>query len=150
MLHNAQLFSFIGVVMGMTLLSSCGGNSARSQIIMPGIDKRTIEWNEKEVQQIYSFKTLHSAAGTSTHALRLAGRSESRVHDHHDLIMVVLAGSADVRLAGKWHSASAGDIIEIPRGSIYQIDRLGSTPLECYVQYYPPYDGKDVRYVTGK
>jgi mannose-6-phosphate isomerase-like protein (cupin superfamily) len=130
------------------LLSSCGGD--RVQIIIPGADLRTVEWTEKEREQILSMKTLHSYSGTSVHALRLAGRSDSRVHDRTDLTVVVLAGRADVRLGGKWHGVNPGDIIEIPRGSPYQFDRLGSEPAEFYFIYYPPYTGKDLRNVDGK
>ena len=131
------------------MLAGCGGGG-RVQILTPGIDNRTVEWSEKEQQQIFSMKTLHTWTGTSVHGLRLAGRSDSRVHDHHDLTVVVLAGGADVRLAGKWKSVNSGDIIEIPRGSPYQFDRTGSDAAEFYFIYYPPYDGKDLRNVDGK
>ena len=79
------------------LFTGCGGS--RVQILMPGVDERTVEWTDKEQQQIQSMKLLHTESGTSVHALRLAGRSDSRVHDRHDLTMVVLAGRADVRAA---------------------------------------------------
>ena len=131
------------------MLAGCGGGE-RVQILTPGIDNRTVEWTEKEQRQIMSMKTLRTWTGTSVHGLRLAGRSDSRVHDQHDLTVVVLAGHADVRLAGKWKSVNPGDIIEIPRGSPYQIDRTGSDAAEFYFIYYPPYDGKDLRNVDGK
>jgi mannose-6-phosphate isomerase-like protein (cupin superfamily) len=131
------------------LLAGCGGGG-RVQILTPGVDSRAVEWSDKEEQQIQSMKTLHTWSGTSVHALRLAGRSDSRVHDRHDLTVVVLAGRADVRLSGKWRDVEAGDIIEIPRGSPYQLDRLGSEAAEFYFIYYPPYDGKDLRNVEGK
>lgn len=130
------------------LFIGCGGS--RVQILTPGVDKRTVEWTEKEQSQIQSMKTLHTWSGTSVHGFRLAGRSDSRVHDRHDLTVVVLGGRADVRLAGKWQSVNPGDIIEIPRGSPYQLDRLGSEAAEFYFIYYPPYDGKDLRNVEGK
>lgn len=130
------------------LFAGCGGS--RVQILTPGVDSRTVEWTEKEQGQIQSMKTLHTWSGTSVHGLRLAGRSDSRVHDRHDLTVVVLAGRADVRLAGKWKSVNPGDIIEIPRGSPYQLDRLGSEAAEFYFIYYPPYDGKDLRNVDGR
>jgi len=150
MFYRSQtIMFFVSACLLTSLLCSCGGG-ARSQIITPGIDKRIVEWTAEEQKQIFSFKKLHSAAGTSTHAMRLVGRSDSRVHDHHDMTVVLLAGRTDVRLAGKWHTASAGDIIEIPRGSIYEFDQLGSDAVECYVIYYPPYDGKDLRNVKGK
>jgi mannose-6-phosphate isomerase-like protein (cupin superfamily) len=129
--------------------TGCGGGG-RVQILTPGVDSRTVEWNDKEQGQIQSMKTLHTWSGTSVHGFRLAGRSDSRVHDRHDLTVVVLAGRADVRLAGKWKSVNPGDIIEIPRGSPYQLDRLGSDAAEFYFIYYPPYDGKDLRNVDGK
>ncbi len=137
------------LVSAALLIPACGGGG-RVQILTPGVDSRPVEWSEKEQQQIQSMKTLHTWSGTSVHALRLAGRSDSRVHDNHDLTVVVLAGSADVRLAGKWKTVNPGDIIEIPRGSPYQLDRLGSEPAEFYFIYYPPYDGKDLRNVDGK
>lgn len=132
------------------LLSSCSGER-EVQVVTPGIDRRRIEWSEAERQQILAFKQLHSQAGTSTHGLRLAGDSGSRVHDHHDLLAVVLAGSAHVRLSGKWHSVAAGDVVEIPRGQPYRFERKGAPePVEMYLVYYPPYDGKDLRMVEGK
>ncbi len=131
------------------VLAGCGGGS-RVQILTPGIDTRTVEWSEKEQQQIFSMKKLHAWTGTSVHGLRLAGRSDSRVHDRHDLTAVVLAGNADIRLAGKWKSVNPGDIIEIPRGSTYQLDRTGSAAAEFYFIYYPPYDGIDLRNVDDK
>ena len=140
--------TLIPLASAVLLLSSCGGS--RVQILIPGADARTVEWTDKERGQIQSMKTLHSYSGTSVHALRLAGRSDSRVHDRTDLTVVVLSGRADVRLAGKWRSVNPGDIIEIPRGSPYQLDRLGSEPAEFYLIYYPPYDGKDLRNVDGK
>ena len=140
--------TLIPLATAVLLLSSCGGS--RVQILIPGADARTVEWTDKELGQIQSMKTLHSYSGTSVHALRLAGRSDSRVHDRTDLTVVVLAGRADVRLAGKWRSVNPGDIIEIPRGSPYQLDRLGSEPAEFYLIYYPPYDGKDLRNVDGR
>ncbi len=131
------------------ILAGCGGGE-RVQILTPGIDNRTVEWTEKEQRQIMSMKTLRTWTGTSVHGLRLAGRSDSRVHDQHDLTVVVLAGNADIRLAGKWKSVNPGDIIEIPRGSPYQFDRTGSAAAEFYFIYYPPYDGIDLRNVDGK
>ena len=138
----------VSVLLAPLLMSGCG--SSRVQILTPGVDSRTVEWTDKEQQQIQSMKTLHTWSGTSVHGLRLAGRSDSRVHDQHDLTVVMLAGRADVRLAGKWRTVNPGDIIEIPRGSPYQLDRLGSDPAEFYFIYYPPYDGKDLRNVDGK
>ena len=93
------------------LFTGCGGGN-RVQILTPGVDARNVEWTEKEQGQIQSMKTLHTWSGTSVHGFRLAGRSDSRVHDRHDLTVVVLAGRADVRLAGKWKSVNPGDIIK--------------------------------------
>ena len=138
------------VLGAVILLSACSGDR-QVQVVTPGIDRRRIEWTEVEQGQIFAFKQLHSQAGTSTHGLRLAGDSGSRVHDHHDLLAVVLSGSADVRLSGKWHHVAAGDVIEIPRGQPYRFERKGAPlPVEMYLVYYPPYDGKDLRMVEGK
>jgi quercetin dioxygenase-like cupin family protein len=146
-MRTACLFAILGAA---SLLSSCG-DDRRSQVVTPGIDRRRIEWSEAEQQQIFAFKQLHSQAGTSTHGLRLAGDSGSRVHDHHDLLAVVLSGTADVRLSGKWHNVVAGDVIEIPRGQPYRFERKGAPEAaEFYLVYYPPYDGKDLRMVEGK
>ena len=145
-----RALSLLVVLASAFLLSSCSGER-QVQVVTPGIDRRRIEWSETEQGQIFAFKQLHSQAGTSTHGLRLAGDSGSRVHDHHDLLAVVLSGAADVRLSGKWHSVAAGDVIEIPRGQPYRFERKGApAPTEFYLVFYPPYDGKDLRMVEGK
>jgi mannose-6-phosphate isomerase-like protein (cupin superfamily) len=136
----------------MTLLGAlsillCGCGETRSAIVTAEYDDYPIAWTPEEASQPFAFKQLHSAAGTSTHALRLMGTMESRVHDQHDLTVVVLTGHSYVRLGGKFHSLSAGDIVEIPRGSIYYFENNGGQASEYYEIYYPPYDGKDMRRV---
>jgi mannose-6-phosphate isomerase-like protein (cupin superfamily) len=142
-------FALLPLILVTLAAGGCGG-AGRVQILTPGMDNRTVSWSAQEQQQIQAMKTLHTWSGTSVHALRLAGRSDSRVHDRHDLTVVMLSGRADVRLAGKWRNVGPGDIIEIPRGSPYQLDRLGGEAAEFYFIYYPPYDGKDLRNVDGK
>ena len=127
------------------LLTGCGGGP-RSQLITPGIGDRDVSWTEDEQQQIFIVKPSRTTAGTSTHVMRVTGRSDHRVHDRHDCTVVVLAGKMDVRLAGKWHTANAGEIIEIPRGSTYMFEAIGESA-EAYLIYNPPYDGKDLRNV---
>jgi mannose-6-phosphate isomerase-like protein (cupin superfamily) len=134
-----------------TLLAACallcGCSDLRPTIVTPELADYRVEWTPQEQAQQLATRPLHSAAGTSTHALRLVGTMESRVHDQHDLTVVVLAGSSWVRLAGKFHALSPGDIIEIPRGVIYYFENRGSEASEYYEIYYPPYDGKDMRQV---
>jgi mannose-6-phosphate isomerase-like protein (cupin superfamily) len=125
----------------------CGCSELRPTIVTPELADYRVEWTPQEQGQSQASRLLHSAAGTSTHALRLAGTMESRVHDQHDLTVVVLAGSSWVRLAGKFHGVSPGDIIEIPRGSIYYFENRGAEASEYYEIYYPPYDGRDMRLV---
>jgi mannose-6-phosphate isomerase-like protein (cupin superfamily) len=131
------------------LLAACG-DGHRGVVVTAGVDSQGIEWSEAEQGQILAMHQLHSHAGTSAHALRLTGRTDSRVHDVHDLTVMVLSGTADVRLGGKWHNLVQGDIVEIPRGSVYLLDHTGSAPAEFYLIYYPPYDGKDLRMVEGR
>jgi mannose-6-phosphate isomerase-like protein (cupin superfamily) len=127
------------------LLSGCG--EMRPSIITPELADYKVEWTPQELTQQLAFRQLHSLAGTSTHAVRVAGIMEERVHDQHDLTVVVLAGSSWVRLAGSFHSLLPGDIIEIPRGVTYYFENRGSEASEYYEIFYPPYDGKDMRLI---
>lgn len=136
-------------LLSVVFLAGCG-DGHRGMVVTGGVDNQPVEWSAAEQGQILAMHQLHSHAGTSAHALRVNGRTDSRVHDSHDLTVMVLAGTADVRLGGKWHSVVQGDIVEIPRGSIYLFDRTGGLPAEFYLIYYPPYDGKDLRMVEGK
>jgi mannose-6-phosphate isomerase-like protein (cupin superfamily) len=139
----------VACLLPVLFLAACG-DGRRGVVVTAGIDNQAVEWSEAERGQILAMHQLHSHAGTSAHALRLDGRTDSRVHDYHDLTVMVLSGTADVRLGGKWHSLVQGDIVEIPRGSTYLLDRTGGAPAEFYLLYYPPYDGKDLRMVGGK
>jgi mannose-6-phosphate isomerase-like protein (cupin superfamily) len=134
------------LVAACTLLCGCG--ETRPTIVTPELEDYRVDWTPQETAQQLAVRQLHSAAGTSTHALRLAGTMDSRVHDQHDLTVVVLAGHSYVRLGGKFHSLSPGDIVEIPRGSIYYFENSGGEASEYYEIFYPPYDGKDMRRVA--
>jgi mannose-6-phosphate isomerase-like protein (cupin superfamily) len=125
------------------LLASC--SELRPTIITPELEDYRVEWTPQEQAQQLATRLLHSQAGTSTHALRLAGTMDSRVHDQHDLTVVVLAGTSYARLGGKFHHLTPGDIVEIPRGSIYYFENNGPQASEYYEIFYPPYDGKDMR-----
>ncbi len=135
------------MLLGIALAALCGCGETRTSIVTPGIPDYRVEWTPQEQAQQLAIRQLHSLAGTSTHALRLAGTMELRVHDQHDLTVVVLSGSAWVRLAGKFTSLAPGDIIEIPRGVNYFFENRGATASEFYEIYYPPYDGKDMRLI---
>jgi len=135
----------------LTLLAGaallCGCSDLRPTIITPELADYRVEWTPQEQAQQLATRQLHSLAGTSTHALRLVGTMELRVHDQHDLTVVVLAGSSWVRLAGRYNALSPGDIVEIPRGSSYFFENRGGVASEYYEIYYPPYDGKDMRLI---
>jgi ethanolamine utilization protein EutQ (cupin superfamily) len=136
--------AWIYLVIMSLLLTSCG-ESARGSLITPGIDKRQLTWSDAEKAEVFTIKKLHTAVGTSAHAVWLNGKSDARIHEGHDMTVLVLAGQLYVRMAGKWLTACAGDVIEIPRGSTYEYERSGSDAVEMYVLYYPPYNGKDAR-----
>jgi mannose-6-phosphate isomerase-like protein (cupin superfamily) len=127
-------------------LAGCG-DGRTATIVTPALESYTVDWTEQERGQQVASRLLHSDAGSSAHAVRLAGTMESRVHDAHDLTVVVLAGSAYVRLGGKFHSVVAGDIVEIPRGSTYYFENRGDQPSQLYELFFPPYDGHDLRMV---
>jgi quercetin dioxygenase-like cupin family protein len=139
-----QFYYFALSALSVIILAGCG-DTTRGAIISPGIDKRQITWSDAEKNDVFIIKKLQTFVGNSTHAARVNGKSDARIHDMHDMTVSVLSGSLHIRLAGKWLTAQAGDVIEIPRGSSYEFDRRGSQAAELYMSYYPPFNGKDTR-----
>jgi mannose-6-phosphate isomerase-like protein (cupin superfamily) len=138
---------WIAVVAGLVLALTACGDGRTAIIVTPALESRTVDWTDQERNEQVASRLLHSDAGSSAHAVRLVGTMEERVHDAHDLTVMVLTGTAYVRLGGKFHSIAAGDIIEIPRGSAYYFENHGSEPSQLYELFFPPYDGKDMRMV---
>ncbi len=67
-----------------------------------------------------------------------------RSHNNHDLLLYVHSGSARLHVADKDFTASTGDVIYIPRGSVYTATSLNNRNMQFLAVYSPAFDGVDI------
>jgi mannose-6-phosphate isomerase-like protein (cupin superfamily) len=132
---------------GIAVILNSGCGEQRAHIVTSQLNDVRAPWTPEQLAAQQATYVIPSQGGTSAQILRLGGTMLSQVHDAHDLTVVVLSGSAYVRLGGRFHAVKPGDVIQIPRGNIYYFENRGGAASEFYELYYPAYDGKDLRMV---
>lgn len=137
-----------GAVLVLFLAAGC--ESSRGLRITPDKTWSGADWTEEEKAREIAVRNLWQTSEASAHRIRLAKAEKPHVHEHHDLTVFVLKGSARVFLDGRFVIACAGDVVEIPRGTLHWAQNLEKWPSEVYAVFTPSYDGRDMRIVLDK
>ena len=70
------------------------------------------------------------------------------VHDSHDLTVVLLRGRGVVRVDGREHPMTAGDVVHIGRGRVHAFVPTGTEPTLGLAIFSPATDKSDYREVS--
>lgn len=71
-------------------------------------------------------------------------RISARSHTNADMLIYIHSGTARFHIDDKDLTSSMGDLIFIPRGSIYSAESLSNRELQLFTVYTPPLDSADV------
>jgi mannose-6-phosphate isomerase-like protein (cupin superfamily) len=137
------------------LLGACGHGPAPNsvQAKRPNIfgvsGPVTQSWSAAELEQDVAVQTLRVLPEASYHLVRLKGSEKPHYHDRSDLLSFVLEGHVAAHVGTDVFEAYAGDVIEIPRGTLHWIENRAAVPSIAYVVFSPAFDGKDRRFASA-
>lgn len=100
-------------------------------------------WTADELAKPIAVRRLRATAEVSVSLIRLAGAEQPHIHKDHDLVVVLLSGTARLHLGGRTIDVRPGDVMEIPRGVVHWAENTGPEASEVYAVFSPPYDGRD-------
>jgi len=100
-------------------------------------------WSEAEQARNIAVRRLRATAEVSVSLIRLAGAEQPHFHKDHDLVVVLLSGSARLHLGNRTVEVHPGDVMEIPRGVVHWAENTGPGASEVYAIFSPPYNGLD-------
>jgi mannose-6-phosphate isomerase-like protein (cupin superfamily) len=100
-------------------------------------------WSEAEQGRNIAVRRLRATSEVSISLIRLAGAEQPHLHKDHDLVVVLLSGSARLHLGNRTVEVGPGDVMEIPRGVVHWAENTGPGASEVYAIFSPPYDGLD-------
>lgn len=100
-------------------------------------------WTADELAKPIAVRPLRRTAETSVSLIRLAKAEQPHIHKDHDLVVVLLTGSARLHLGNRSIDVRPGDVMEIPRGVVHWAENTGPEASEVYAIFSPPYDGRD-------
>jgi quercetin dioxygenase-like cupin family protein len=116
---------------------------ARGRVITTLPDPVDPLWTPDELAKPIAVRPLRRTAETSVSLIRLAGAEQPHIHKDHDLVVILLTGSARLHLGGRTVAVRAGDVMEIPRGVVHWAENTGPGASEVYAVFSPPFDGRD-------
>jgi len=132
------------VVLLLASLAMIGCSTAtRGRVVSPHQDLIAPAWTAEEQAKPIAVRRLRATAETSVSLIRLAGTEQPHIHKDHDLVVVLLAGSARLHLGERIIDVRPGDVMEIPRGTVHWAENTGADASEVYAIFSPPYDGRD-------
>jgi mannose-6-phosphate isomerase-like protein (cupin superfamily) len=100
-------------------------------------------WTAEELAKPIAVRRLRATAETSVSLIRLMKAEQPHIHKDHDLVVVLLSGSARLHLGERTVAVHPGDVMEIPRGVVHWAENTGPEASEVYAVFSPPYDGHD-------
>lgn len=100
-------------------------------------------WTPDELEKPLAVRRLRATADISVSLIRLARAEQPHIHKDHDLVVVMLKGSARLHLGNRTVDVRPGDVMEIPRGVVHWAENTGPEASEVYAIFSPPYDGRD-------
>jgi mannose-6-phosphate isomerase-like protein (cupin superfamily) len=137
---KSLFIAFVAVL----LFSGCdSGHSRSGRIIAPDRTIGGIEWSLDDLTKPIAIRPLHTYEDMSVSLIRLASAEKPHTHNKHDLTVVMLSGSGILHIGDRSVPVQAGDIMEIPRGTVHWAENVGPGACEVYAIFSPPYDGKD-------
>lgn len=126
-------------------LAGCGSapTPVRGRVITTLPDPINPLWSPAELEKSIAVRRLRATAETSVSLIRLAGAEQPHIHKDHDLVVVLLSGSARLHLGNRTVEVHPGDVMEIPRGVVHWAENIGPGASEVYAIFSPPYNGLD-------
>jgi mannose-6-phosphate isomerase-like protein (cupin superfamily) len=97
---------------------------------------------------VVASRTLFSSPRVSAHATTVRGPLPAHYHATHEETVVVLSGTARMRLGGTWYELHAGDLIHVPKGVVHAVDV--DEPVTVLSLFAPPFHGEDRVFVDGE
>jgi quercetin dioxygenase-like cupin family protein len=94
-------------------------------------------WTPAERERPSAERHLRRTAEASVSLLHLVGQ-EPPQHRAHDRLLVVIAGAVHLHIGDVVHALRAGDVAEIPRGTVHWAENRDPDASELYVVCFPP------------
>jgi mannose-6-phosphate isomerase-like protein (cupin superfamily) len=105
-------------------------------------------WSDQEKAANVVVRNLRQSTEASFHVLRVATELPFRKHQKADLVLVVVAGKAELRLGDRTIPSAPGDVVEVPRDVPYAVINRGASPTVLYLVYTPAFDPEDVKVIS--
>lgn len=144
---------FTMILASALLLYGCAKEEPKQKIgsINPGVARHWDVGDEKLRHPLPpemgdGFLEFSKAPGFNFGLTLAHDKISPRSHERHDMIMYVHWGSGRFHIGDKDFHASAGDVMYVPRGTVYSAARTGNLPLELLTVFQPPFNGDDVVY----
>jgi mannose-6-phosphate isomerase-like protein (cupin superfamily) len=93
-------------------------------------------------------QAVYSDSACSSFLLEIDREVKAHYHRAHTEHIVVLSGSATMRLGDKRMTVKAGDVIFIPKGTVHAVEVVGEVPLKVLSIQAPFFNGQDRVWVT--
>lgn len=126
----------LGLVAGV--LAGCGQPPApRAQVYTHLPTAIAPLWTQAERERPSAERHLRRTAEASTSLMHLVGKEPPQQRPH-DRVLVVLAGTVHLHVGEVVHLLRAGDVVEIPRGTVHWAENRAAHASELYVVCFPP------------
>ncbi len=132
----------------ISLLGCMTPESRASGTIISPAEAAQGSWTEQEVAAPLVIRNLRVSPEASFHVLRVRTELPMRQHKDSDLVLMVVAGKAELRLGDRTIPAAPGDVVEVPKGSPYGVVNRGESAAIVYAVYTPGFNPDDVRVIT--
>lgn len=138
--------SSLRIVFGLLALAGCAGRSSLSStVVSPAEYGALAPFTEAELREPVVVRNVRSSPEASFQVIRIKGALAPRSHTRSDAVLMVMSGRVQARLGKDDFSLTAGNVLELPHGVVYELVNRDASASLVYVVYTPQLAADDVK-----
>lgn len=104
-------------------------------------------FSEEEKKQPLVIKEVYRDNDKSSHIILMNGAEKPHFHDRHSFEVLLVKGSNRLHFADRVEELVRDKPIRVEKGTLHWAENTGKEYSILSVSFYPPFDGKDRRFV---
>ena len=131
-------------VLPLALTSCASGGGGTPRLLSPD-GMAEPGWSIEDRQLNIATREVRSTESETLVWVRAKGSEKPHYHDRTDMTVFVVSGRVLMHIDQRAVDAKAGDVIDIPRGTLHWVENKSSDASVAFVVFSPSYDGRDHR-----
>jgi len=145
--HSTLMVALVCLALTGCSLDGATRTGEPGRVISPQQVYRGFAWASNQKLEPTVMQSVRVTRSASHHFLRVRTAQQPHVYDHRDLVFTVLSGGLRLHQGTQGYDLRPGDVVDLPRGTVFWLENTAPEASEAYVVVTPPLQGGEARVI---